>query len=293
MDEMHVRYLEGHRLGRLSTVGTDGNPQNKPVGYRYNKALGTVDIAGLHMARSAKYRNVAINPNVAFVVDDSVGEGAGGKRFLEIRGPAERIASAAAQSIDGLPPPIIRIHPQRLVSWNIDPANPGMQTRDLIGDADPVEAEPDRPGLDVGGADAKAARDAVDRLVEDLQAGWDSHDAQRTDRLLGADVVWGSPFGATVLGYPDLHDIHRRLKAAGTGGPASRFEVVAVITPAPGVAVAQVRRVALDAEGVPIEPTGDLTGAFSETALYVLVRRGETWWVAAGQNTPIRIKPAS
>jgi hypothetical protein len=27
-------------------------------------------------------------------------------------------------------------------------------------------------------------------------------------------------------------------------------------------------------------------------ALYVLVRRGGTWWLAAGQNTPIRLSEA-
>ena len=63
-----------------------------------------------------------------------------------------------------------------------------------------------------------------------------------------------------------------------------------VLAPAPNVAVAHVRRVALD-DGEPIEPTDDTNGSFSEMALYVLVRRGETWWLAAGQNTPIRPGP--
>jgi len=53
------------------------------------------------------------------------------------------------------------------------------------------------------------------------------------------------------------------------------------------VAIAQIRRTALSQHGQPVEPSGDLTGPFSETALYVLVRRGGTWWVAAGQNTPV------
>jgi hypothetical protein len=52
--------------------------------------------------------------------------------------------------------------------------------------------------------------------------------------------------------------------------------------------VAQVRRVALDPNGQPIELSDDVTGSFSEMALYVLVRRGGVWWLTAGQNTPIR-----
>jgi hypothetical protein len=57
------------------------------------------------------------------------------------------------------------------------------------------------------------------------------------------------------------------------------------------VAIAQVRRVALDDDGQPVEPTSDVTGAFSEMALYALVRRNRAWWLAAGQNTIVRPPP--
>lgn len=147
---------------------------------------------------------------------------------------------------------------------------------------------PNRPTLGVEGAEAKEAIDAVARLVEELQAGWDRHDADLSNRHFAANVMWGSPFGATVHGYEELHAIHVRLKQQGKGGLSSRFEVVRVLAPAPGVALAQVRRVALDSEGQPIEPSDDVMGPFSEMALYVLVRRGGVWWLAAGQNTPIR-----
>jgi hypothetical protein len=103
--------------------------------------------------------------------------------------------------------------------------------------------------------------------------------------------MWGSPFGETVHGYDQLHAIHVRLKQIKRGGAASRFEVVSVLAPAPGVAVAQIRRAALTDDGQPAEPSGDLTGGFSEMAMYVLVRRGGTWWLAAGQNTPVLPPP--
>jgi hypothetical protein len=57
------------------------------------------------------------------------------------------------------------------------------------------------------------------------------------------------------------------------------------------VAVAQVRRSALGPDGQPLPPADGLTGPFSEMALYVLVRRGATWWLAAGQNTPVLPAP--
>ena len=147
---------------------------------------------------------------------------------------------------------------------------------------------PNRPTLGVEGAEAKEAIDAVARLVEELQAGWDRHDADLSNRRFAANVMWGSPFGATVHGYEELHAIHVRLKQKGKGGLSSRFEVVRVLAPAPGVAVAQVRRVALDSDGQPIAPSDNITDSFSEMALYVLVRQGDIWWLAAGQNTPIR-----
>ena len=148
--------------------------------------------------------------------------------------------------------------------------------------------QPNRPTLGVEGAEAQEAIHAVAHLVEELQAGWDQHDADLSNQHFAADVMWGSPFGATVHNYEMLHAIHVRLKQEGKGGLASRFEIVRVLVPAPGVAVAQVRRVALDYDGQPIKPSDDLRGSFSEMALYVLVRRGGVWWLAAGQNTPIR-----
>jgi PPOX class F420-dependent enzyme/OxyR family protein/uncharacterized protein (TIGR02246 family) len=284
LDEIYVTYLNGQSRGRLATVSPDGKPQNKPVGYRYNADLGTIDIVGFDMERSAKYRNIGVNPAVSFVVDDAVGEGAENMRMLEIRGDAEQVAAGGSH--------LIRIHPRRVVSWNIDPDHPGLLTADVADGGAAPAAEPGRPALDLGGRAAREAADAAARLVEELQAGWDTHDADITNRHFGADLLWGSPFGATVHGYEPLHAIHLRLKHQGRGGPASRFELVKVLAPAPGVALAQIRRAALGPDGKPVAPSSAFTGPFSEMVLYVLVRRGGTWWVAAGQNTPIQPPPS-
>jgi uncharacterized protein (TIGR02246 family) len=149
-------------------------------------------------------------------------------------------------------------------------------------------AQNTRPTVAVDRAHAREAEEAVAALVEELQQGWDSDDADISDRHLAEDVVWGSPFGATVRGYEELHSIHRRLKRQHVGGEQARFEPVQILVPTTDVAVAQVRRVALDPNGEPVAPDSDFTGPFSEMALYVLVKRDGSWWLSAGQNTPVR-----
>ncbi len=293
IDSHHIEYLTTHSHGRLATVGPNGTPQNKPVGYRYNPSLRTIDIAGFNMERSAKYRNVGAHPDVAFVIDDIVGEGAEGVRFVELRGRAEHAVDPDRATPGGVSAHIVRIHPRRLVSWNIEPGHAGMYAEDVGPATDPPPpSQGERPTLAATGADDEAAQAAVQRLVDELQEGYDRRDADISNRHFAANLIWGSPFGAIVTGYDELHAIHERLKERGVGGPASRYEIVHTLSPAPGVAVAHVRRVALDAQGDPAPEGGASDAGFSEMALYVLVRRGASWWLAAGQNTPIRLSEA-
>jgi len=127
-----------------------------------------------------------------------------------------------------------------------------------------------------------AAADAIERLVAGLQEGLDCADADAYDGQFASDVLWGSPYGATVRGHAALNAIHHSLMAAGAA-PPSRYEIVQWLSPLLGVAIAHVRRNDLTA--------GD-GGGFSEMAMYVLVERDGQWWLAAGQNTPIVERPA-
>jgi uncharacterized protein (TIGR02246 family) len=140
-----------------------------------------------------------------------------------------------------------------------------------------------RPSFDIDPVAATDARAAVESLVTELQAGIDRSDADIYNRHFAADVIWGSPYGATVSGYERLHAIHQRLHRNAPVG-RSRYVTERVLAPAPGVAVAQVRRVALGDDGQALDP-GD---SFHEMATYVLVSRDDEWWLVAGQNTPIR-----
>jgi pyridoxamine 5'-phosphate oxidase family protein len=114
-----LEYLATNRLGRLATVARDGTPQVNPVACFYNPATGTIDIAGFHMNTSRKYRNVQAHPRAAIVVDE-MPAGIDSIRCLEIRGSAEAIATPT-DSAARAPGAIIRIHPERIISWGIDP----------------------------------------------------------------------------------------------------------------------------------------------------------------------------
>jgi pyridoxamine 5'-phosphate oxidase family protein len=130
LTDAEQRFLTRQPRGHLSTIGPDGSPQVKPLGFTYNTALSTVDIAGFNMGRSAKYRNIASNPHVAFVVDEVTADSIEGAHFLEIRGVAEAVPHAVPA--DGrLAAEIIRIHPRRIIAFNVDPDQPGLVARDV------------------------------------------------------------------------------------------------------------------------------------------------------------------
>ena len=48
------------------------SPQVNPVGFRYDPALGVIDIGGHDLTASKKFRNVAAGSRAALVVDDLV-----------------------------------------------------------------------------------------------------------------------------------------------------------------------------------------------------------------------------
>ena len=109
--EAELRYLTGGRqLGRLATVGADGTPHVVPVGWIYNAARDTLDISGIELAQTKKFRDVARTGRAAIVVDDLESTDPWRPRAVEVRGRAEAIA---------LPTPLIRIHPERIISWGL------------------------------------------------------------------------------------------------------------------------------------------------------------------------------
>ena len=137
LTDVEQRFLARQPLGHLATIGPDGTPQVKPLGFTYNAALGTIDIAGFNMAGSAKYRNIPANPRVAFVVDEVTEASMEGAHFLEIRGTAEAVTGERL----GRRPPGGGDHPHPSAAGHRlqrRSRRPGLQTRDVAaGDVQP------------------------------------------------------------------------------------------------------------------------------------------------------------
>ena len=111
-----IDYLAGQLLGRLATAGADHKPHVAPTSFRYNAELGTIDMGGLRVANTKKYRDVEANSWAAIVVDDLLSVDPWRPRFLEIRGRAEAIPTGGAALGPGFGDAFIRIYPEKVNS---------------------------------------------------------------------------------------------------------------------------------------------------------------------------------
>lgn len=115
--EDELTYLRAGKLGRLATIDRDGMPHLVPLGWQYNPQLDTIDVGGRVFSRTAKFKNVQRNSNVALVVDDVLPPWR--PRCVMVRGHGEALLEAVGA--DGQPiGPIIRITPTEVISWGLE-----------------------------------------------------------------------------------------------------------------------------------------------------------------------------
>ena len=116
--DKEIEYINEQRLGRLATVDAEGNPHVVPVAFRYNEELDAVDIGGHNFAGSKKFRDVGKTGRAAFVVDDVLPPWR--VRGVEVRGRAEVRSEGGKEIMRDFAGEMIRIHPRRIVSWEVD-----------------------------------------------------------------------------------------------------------------------------------------------------------------------------
>jgi pyridoxamine 5'-phosphate oxidase family protein len=115
--EAQIQYIQSQRLGRLATLGPDGAPHVVPNSVRYNPELGTLDLGGLNLGKTRKWRDVARDPRVAVVIDDVLPPWI--PRGVEVRGRAEQVPQGGEIFGPHFGPEMIRIRPDKIVSWGL------------------------------------------------------------------------------------------------------------------------------------------------------------------------------
>jgi pyridoxamine 5'-phosphate oxidase family protein len=121
-------YVQSQPLGRLATVDANGAPQNNPVGVFLDEDTGDLVIGGGAMGASRKFRNIRTNPQVALVIDDIVSMDPWTVRGIEMRGTAVAL-SDVDPPVQFMSREVIRIKPNWIVSWRLDPDVQGRQSR--------------------------------------------------------------------------------------------------------------------------------------------------------------------
>ncbi len=136
--DAEVEYLNSQPLGRLATVGPDGRPHVKPVGFFYDPETETVVIGSAgDMAASRKFRDARGRPDVALVVDDLASTDPWTPRGIEIRGVAETHTDGGEDIGRRLGAGFpfnagwIRIRPRRVVAWGPETGAFAPSTRDV------------------------------------------------------------------------------------------------------------------------------------------------------------------
>jgi pyridoxamine 5'-phosphate oxidase family protein len=126
-----IEYLTSNGLGRLATIGRDGQPHIVPLTYVYNAAEDTIDLGGIDFGNTKKWRDARANPRVTFIVDDASPQGG---HAVEIRGRAE-IHETGGRSINPRFPnfvdQFIRLRPTHIVSWGVG-APTGTTSNDFV-----------------------------------------------------------------------------------------------------------------------------------------------------------------
>ena len=123
---------------------------------------------------------------------------------------------------------------------------------------------------------------AIRAVIADIEAGFNEHDAERSVAHFTDDATAVNVAGVVAAGRDALLDAHR----AGFAGPLrdqyARYELGEITFLRPDVAIAHKRARAVDAAGEPLDLDHTMI------ALYVFVRDGGRWRVAARQNTLAR-----
>jgi pyridoxamine 5'-phosphate oxidase family protein len=127
--DSELEYLASQRLGRIATVGADGQPHVVPTSFRYDPDHDAIDVGGMRMSQTKKLRDVQRTGRASIVVDDV--QPPWQPRMIEIRGTAEVSPQGGKSFGDAFEDTIVRIRPTRIISFGINPGEQAMTARSV------------------------------------------------------------------------------------------------------------------------------------------------------------------
>jgi pyridoxamine 5'-phosphate oxidase family protein len=127
--DKELEYLAGQRLGRIATVGHDGQPHVVPTSFRYNPEHDAIDVGGLRMSQTKKLRDVQRTGRASIVVDDVLPPWQ--PRMIEVRGTAAVIPTGGKALSERFEDVIVRIQPTRIISFGVDSADTQSYARSV------------------------------------------------------------------------------------------------------------------------------------------------------------------
>ena len=116
--EQEIEYMASQRLGRIATVGADGQPHVVPTSFRHNPEHDAIDVGGLRMSQTKKFRDVQRTGRASIVIDDVLPPWQ--PRMIEVRGTAAVISSGGKAFGPQFDDAIVRIQPTRIISIGIE-----------------------------------------------------------------------------------------------------------------------------------------------------------------------------
>jgi pyridoxamine 5'-phosphate oxidase family protein len=90
-------YLTSQRLGRIATVGPDGQPHVVPASFRCNAGHDAIDVGGLRMNQTTKLRDAQRTAPASIVIDDVLPPWQ--PRMIKCAGPRPSSRRAAKPSV--------------------------------------------------------------------------------------------------------------------------------------------------------------------------------------------------
>ena len=110
--DKELDYLASQRLGRIATVGPDGQPHVVPTSFRYNAEHDAIDVGGLRMSQTKKLRDVQRTGRAAIVIDDVLPPWQ--PRMIEVRGTAAVVPTGGKAFGERFEDTVVRIQPTRI-----------------------------------------------------------------------------------------------------------------------------------------------------------------------------------